>query len=654
MEHLKFRTRTDSKPEGLPAVYVSCHPADAGSTLDTICGGLLKVRNCAVCCAGDMSSPVPYTELSRMHLFVFPVSTRFLTEPNRAADADLPFALEQRIPVLPVLTEPGLEGSSPLQEKFGRLKCLSCLPAAPEELTFHESLGLYLDSLLFGMSMVRKNRDAAETGTLQADSTDPRSMYLSGMDCLFGITVETDRSRALELVTRAAEAGQLDAMGDLAFMYHAGSGAPVNYALAAEWQDKFARAIEGIHGPGSPGAAVARYSLYLYLLDAGRTEDAKAVLLDVRQDTGECTLSDMDNLANRLMGSGKFRDAVVMEKQVYACTRDLFGEDDRAALKSLCTIGSFGLYTGEYETSRALLERVLEKQTALLGKKDRDTLATQHSLGSAYVYLGDQKKAQDLLTRTASVRREVLGEEDRATLATLDCLAVSYHHSGNYKKARELMAHVLEFRSRVLGDRSRDTLNSKYCLAMFCSMTGDTATARKMLTEVVEVYQEIIGPYHPDTLRAMTGIAECFIDEKDWRKARQLLEEVLPVYRKTLGTGYPETLGVAQELARVRYYCGEKEQALKMLRSILSAQSRLLGEMNPQVLTTMYNLGVLCCDAGLHSEGAALLEKTAAARSAVLGSGHPDTLAAQRELERVRRVLNKPHTRHSSRKRKRR
>ncbi len=654
MEYLKVRTRADTGQEKLPAVYVSCHPADAGRTLDSICSDLLEVRNCAVYCAEDMSSPVPYTELSRMHLFVFPVSSRFLTVPNRAADADLPFALAHRIPVLPVLAEPGLEDSIPLQEKFGRIQCLSCLPVPPEALTFQETLTLYLDSVLFSGALVRRIQDAAEAGTLQADIEDPDSMYLSGLACLYGISAKTDRIHALELITRAAEAGLPEAMGTLAVMYRTGNGAPVDFTAAVNWQTGYAGAVEDMQGSDSPEAVRARYTLFEYCRDSGWTPEAETVLLGTGQDTDESFVSDMLTLAAQLDGSGNCRDALILAKQAYACIRNFCAEDERPAVDCLAAIGSHCISAGEYEKSRDLLERALKGETALLGEKDPYTLGIMATLGLTYLYLRDAAKAKDMLTRAAAGRGEVLGEENPSTLVTLSNLATAYGYSGDFETAEEILGNVLAVQRRTLGDRDPGTLSTGFSLSLLCRMRGDSAAARSLLTEVLEARQEVLGPNHPDTVSTMSAIAACCIDEGDFHQARQMLEKTAAYDRETFGASHPETLDAVHNLAVAWTMDGEKERALKMLRSVLADLRRTLGEKHPSTLDTMYYLGLVCYSAGLHSEGTALLEQAAAGRIEVLGRDHPETVQTLKILEGLRRPPSRQQRRHGSRKTKRR
>lgn len=107
----QFRTRENVNPQGKPRVYLCCHPEDM-SRCEDIITELLTAHDCAVWYA----DPTEYrdeeflAELTRMQLFVIPVTERFLTEPNHARDREFFFAQRNHIPVLPLMQEAGLEG----------------------------------------------------------------------------------------------------------------------------------------------------------------------------------------------------------------------------------------------------------------------------------------------------------------------------------------------------------------------------------------------------------------------------------------------------------------------------------------------------------------------------------------------------------------
>ena len=111
MTHLSCKTHGNADPHGKPKVYFTCHPSDYARSLDIVCRDLFAAHDCAVYYTSDMGGTLEDRDLllGSMSLFVIPVSEALLTSPNRAMDADFPFAQAAHIPVLPILLEPGLD-----------------------------------------------------------------------------------------------------------------------------------------------------------------------------------------------------------------------------------------------------------------------------------------------------------------------------------------------------------------------------------------------------------------------------------------------------------------------------------------------------------------------------------------------------------------
>ena len=123
---LAYKTRGGANPQGKPRVYFCCHPDDLAQTLDPLCADLFEAEECAVYYTEDMTVPIPeetrVTDLSRMKLFVVPVTLKLLTGPCRAMQDDVPFAMREHIPVLPVMMEDGLEAVYGRPDRFGSLQ----------------------------------------------------------------------------------------------------------------------------------------------------------------------------------------------------------------------------------------------------------------------------------------------------------------------------------------------------------------------------------------------------------------------------------------------------------------------------------------------------------------------------------------------------
>lgn len=109
---LKYKTRAMSNPKGKPKVYFCCHPQDFDKYFEDISDEILSKQNCVIWYPANREAACEeeyQDDLKQMQLFIVPVTTAFLCTENRAVDVEVPFALENHIPVLPLMQEPGME-----------------------------------------------------------------------------------------------------------------------------------------------------------------------------------------------------------------------------------------------------------------------------------------------------------------------------------------------------------------------------------------------------------------------------------------------------------------------------------------------------------------------------------------------------------------
>lgn len=155
--HIQFKTRGDSTNQGKPRVYFCCHPDDFDMYFEPVSNEILDKQNCAVYFY-DNASSIPEqereTDLLSMQLFVIPVTTNLLTKPSIAMDKDFPLALKNKIPVLPLIQERGLEGL--FARKFGDMQYLDKTQRDTTAISYEEKLEKHLSDILLGDEMTKK------------------------------------------------------------------------------------------------------------------------------------------------------------------------------------------------------------------------------------------------------------------------------------------------------------------------------------------------------------------------------------------------------------------------------------------------------------------------------------------------------------------
>ena len=155
--HIQFKTRGDSTNQGKPRVYFCCHPDDFDMYFESVRNEILDKQNCAVYFY-DNASSIPEqdreTDLLSIQLFVIPVTTNLLTKPSIAMDKDFPLALKNKIPVLPLIQERGLEEL--FVRKFGDMQYLDKTQRDTTAISYEEKLEKHLSAILLGDEMTEK------------------------------------------------------------------------------------------------------------------------------------------------------------------------------------------------------------------------------------------------------------------------------------------------------------------------------------------------------------------------------------------------------------------------------------------------------------------------------------------------------------------
>ena len=160
MANLRCKTRGNSSPQGKPRVYFCCHSNDFNEYFESVSDEILTKQNCAIWYVDESAVRDEdfFADLKQMQLFVMPVTTNLLCTENEALDTEFKFAIENHIPVLPLMQESGLEEL--FNKKCGDLQFLDKNNADVTTISYDEKLKKYLESVLIGDELAEKIRAA--------------------------------------------------------------------------------------------------------------------------------------------------------------------------------------------------------------------------------------------------------------------------------------------------------------------------------------------------------------------------------------------------------------------------------------------------------------------------------------------------------------
>lgn len=164
MAVFKVETKNKVDIDKKPRVYFTCHPDDFEKHFQKVCDDIFKTHDCAIYYTEDMTEVIAEDEkqvdLGRNNLFVIPVTYKLLTTPNRAMDKDIPYALKEHIPVLPIMMEAGIDVFYSNPDKFGELQYLNPYSTDLTEIPYEEKLKKYLESVLISDELAKRVRAA--------------------------------------------------------------------------------------------------------------------------------------------------------------------------------------------------------------------------------------------------------------------------------------------------------------------------------------------------------------------------------------------------------------------------------------------------------------------------------------------------------------
>lgn len=161
MAIFQYKTRDQEKPQEKPRVYFCCDPESMKYCFNSVCDEILEIINCAVWYPADANAvhDDQYLDsLKQMQLFVVPVTEEFLFTKNQALEIDFPFAIENHIPVLPILFDNSLVDD--FNRICGNLQYVNRNDSDQTAISYEDKLKKMLLSVLVSDELAEKIRAA--------------------------------------------------------------------------------------------------------------------------------------------------------------------------------------------------------------------------------------------------------------------------------------------------------------------------------------------------------------------------------------------------------------------------------------------------------------------------------------------------------------
>ncbi len=390
-----------------------------------------------------------------------------------------------------------------------------------------DSVNAY-DSQKLSSELAKTFSAQASKGASSEMCDAPEHLFLIGLAYLNGIDVEIDTQRGIDLIKKSAEASFPAATKKLASLYYDGSGVPISFKSAIEWQKKTVKILKKKYGLGNAEVQ-----------------------------------SEMSILAGYYRAYGENDKATALYLAMLLIRRCVFGKYHEGTLESLSGL-AYSLYRAEHTfLAVRLCKKALKIQTRMLGKDHPDTLTSMCNLADMYRDTNKYNEAISVFEEVVRARRRVLGEEDRATLNAEYRLAHCYYCVNRVDDAVSLGEEALEGQRKTLGLKSLETLDSMNLLAFYYKSAGKNYKAIEIREELLEYNCEIFGEESSVTLDSMRELAHLYHSADRYEDAVKQFEKRLNILNR-IGAADNVTNTVKINMAYCYRKSGRTEEAISL------------------------------------------------------------------------------------------
>ena len=624
MDKFACRVWNDASPVNKPRVYFTCYTGDFISTFDIICRDLFRTLHCAVYYLSDpdmrLTEEEQENDLMSMQLFVIPVTWNLLSQPCRTLEEELPFAIRNGIPVLPIMMEPGLDEIYRREDRFQNLHYLSPDQRQNTGLSYEEKLERFLKSVFPKNDYEGRVREAFDATIFLSYRRQDRRKARQVMQAIHRIPELTSVAIWYDdyLPLGSDFKDQLhQKVAGCDLMAIVVSPTLVadrdNYVLSVEYPDavKLKKPVLGIEVEKTEKDILREYPPLDECIHLENEEELKKNIL-VHLNGLSVGEKAEDPLHCFFMGYAYLFgiDVELNRKRAVSLLTYAAEADEPNAQRQLSDMYATGLAV-ELDYAKALYWAKQEADTCIriFGENAQETWSAHFQLALCYQAAGDSESelnvwremercGKDRLTEEELIRirincasalsslnrnEEALEmfravaerfsdtdtKENRNALMTLANMAYVLSELGELDKALELSSEVLPKIQAMEGKNARLTLFFLNNHACYLIEHRRLYEAEEMLCDLRARCEENLGPRDTLTMDTIHNLAWCARENEDWETALAYEKEAYTLRAETLGVDHPTTLySLGTMMKAYAKWSGERNKELPFLTDI--------------------------------------------------------------------------------------
>ncbi len=349
---------------------------------------------------------------------------------------------------------------------------------------------------------------------------------------------------------------------------------------------------------------------------------------DTDADTGRCATEVTIDVARYLAGSGQYRAARDVYRDLVPAATRAWGETHMSTLTVRANLALWTGYAGDAVTARGQFTALADTLDSTLGVDHPTTLSVRANLADWTGHSGDGNRACAQFADLVSRYERIFGADHPDTLAVRANLAWWTGVAGHAGRARAQFADLLPLRREVLGADHPATLTASANLALWTGAAGDVATAFDHFSALLPTFVRVFGPEHPSTLSVRANLARWTGNAGDAPRALELYQELHPLVERVLGPTHPATLVLRANIALWTGAAGDPAGARRLFGELLPDRQRVSGPDHPSTLVVRANLAYWTIESGQQVPTGDRADLLATCRR-VLGDDHPTTVVLQ-------------------------
>jgi hypothetical protein len=297
---------------------------------------------------------------------------------------------------------------------------------------------------------------------------------------------------------------------------------------------------------------------------------------------------------------------------------------DPATRRFALDIARYLYLSGNRQSSRALLERLLDRWTVDSGADHPDVLDAQRHLGNTLRELGEYQASYDLTQATLERAQQILGPRHELTLVLMNGFGADLRARGEFGAARDLDEQSYRLHEESLGATHPRTLRIMNSLALDYGLSSDYQAARELHERTyLQQIEATSGISKSDVLASWSGLSRAVRLCGEYVEARYLGDDAYEFGRQQLGANHYWTLRTAKELSIALRRAAAYGEALELARDVFERCTRLFGAGHPDTLAAAMSVANILRTIDQIDEAFKLAEDTVNRYPEVYGPDHP-------------------------------